>query len=209
MSASSDILGQLPIDQIAAQVGSDPQQVQAAAEQVVPALLGGMQANAADAGGAASLTEALSQHQDRDPSTVQPEEADKIVGNVFGGNTDQVVQQLGGLGGGNDLVRKLLPILAPIVLKYLADRVLGGKQAPQPTGSNTGAQPPAGGQEPAGQQQAPTGGQQTGGGGGLGDILGSILGGGGQGGASQGQAGALPGGLGEILGGLLGGGRKQ
>ncbi|WP_265444137.1 DUF937 domain-containing protein [Flexivirga meconopsidis] len=204
MSASSDILGQLPIDQIAAQVGSDPQQVQAAAEQVVPALLGGMQANATDEGGAASLAQALSQHQDRDPSTVQPDEANKIVSNVFGGNENQVVQQLGGLGGGNDLVKKLLPILAPIVLKYLSDKVLGGNQAPQPTGGNTGAQnPPAGGQPPAG-QQAPTGS-----GGGLGDILGSILGGGGQGGTAQGQTGALPGGLGDILGGLLGGGKKQ
>lgn len=189
MGASEDIIGQLPIDQIAAQVGADPQQVQSAVQQAVPALLGGLQANAADAGGSASLADALSQHQDRDPSSVPPQEAAQIVSHIFGAQEPQVVSQLGGLGGGNDLIKKLLPILAPIVLRYLAGKVLGGSQR-TPGGSTT-----------AGAQPAP-------GAGGLGDILGGILGGGAQGSATQGGATALPGGLGEILGGLLGGGRK-
>jgi len=54
MSAIDDILGQLPIDQLADQLGADPQQVQAASAAVLPALLGGLQANAGD-GGASSI----------------------------------------------------------------------------------------------------------------------------------------------------------
>ncbi|MBB2892347.1 DUF937 domain-containing protein [Flexivirga oryzae] len=190
MGASEDIISQLPIDQIAAQVGADPAQVQSAVQQAVPTLLGGLQANAADPDGAASLTEALSQHQDRDPASVSGAEADKMVSHIFGANEPQVVSQLGGLGGGNDLIKKLLPILAPIVLQYLAGKVLGGFTATAGTAQ---------------------GGATAGG---LGNILGSILGGGALGGGTQaggaapGSGVGLPGGLGEILGGLLGGGRK-
>ena len=36
MSAIDDILGQLPIDQLADQLGADPQQVQAASAAVLP-----------------------------------------------------------------------------------------------------------------------------------------------------------------------------
>lgn len=188
MGAAEDLIAQLPIDQIAGQVGADPAQVQTAVQQAVPALLGGLQANAADPGGAASLTEALGQHQDRDPATVPSQEADQIVSHIFGSSEPQVVSQLGGLGGGSDLMKKLLPILAPIVLQYLARKVLGGGAG---GGSTTAGTQPSGG---------PTGSS----GGGLGDILGGMLGGGAQGGST-----GLPGGLGDILGGLLGGGRKS
>ncbi len=187
MGASEDLIGQLPIDQIAAQVGADPAQVQTAVQQAVPALLGGLQANAADPGGAASLAQALDQHQNRDPATVPGPEADQIVSHIFGSNEPQVISQLGGMGGGSDLMKKLLPIPAPIVLQYLARKVLGGASADG--GTTASAQPGT----PAGS-----------GGGGLGDILGGMLGGGGAPGGNSG----LPGGLGDILGGLLGGGRK-
>jgi hypothetical protein len=88
------------------------------------------------------------------------------------------------------LVRKLLPILAPIVMSYLARKVLGGGQG-------------------AGGQSSPAGGGID-----LGSILGGILGGGlgglGSGGpGSGGQGGGLgSGGLGDILGGILGGGSQ-
>jgi hypothetical protein len=159
MGVSEDLIGQLPIDQIAAQVGGDPAQVQSAVRQAVPALLGGLQANAADPGGAASLAEALGQHQHRDPATVPNQEADQIVSHIFGSNEPQVVSQLGGLGGGSDLMKKLLPILAPIVLQYLARKVLGGGSAAGPA---TAGSP---------KDSVPAGS------GGLGDILGGMLGG--------------------------------
>ena len=52
MSALDDILGALPTDQISRQVGASPNEVRTAAAAVLPALLGGLQANAADPGGA-------------------------------------------------------------------------------------------------------------------------------------------------------------
>ena len=64
MSALDDILGALPADAISEQVGASPDEVRAAAASVLPALLGGLQANAGDPSGAGSILEALGQHQD-------------------------------------------------------------------------------------------------------------------------------------------------
>lgn len=193
MSAADDILGQIPLAQLASQLGVDERTAQQAVRQALPALLGGMQANAQDEGGAASLAEAIGQHDSGlldggvDLDQVDTGDGAKIVRHVFGGNTDQVVNQLGSVGDmGKGLVQKLLPILAPIVMAYLAKKFSGG------------------GQQDSGQQDS---GQGGGLGGGLGDLLGSVLGGGGGGGNNQ-AGGGLGGALGDLLGGLLGGGRK-
>jgi hypothetical protein len=123
---------------------------------------------------------------------VDTADGEKIVSHVFGDQQDQVASQLAGaanLGGtGGDLVRRLLPILAPIIMSYLAKKILGGQQgggqaSPLPGGTGDGG--------------AGAGGID------LGSILGGILGGA-AGGGGQGQ-----GGLGDILGGILGGGRPQ
>ncbi|MDE9366428.1 DUF937 domain-containing protein [Luteipulveratus sp. YIM 133132] len=202
MSAVDDILTQIPIDQLAAQVGADEATTRDAAAQAVPALLSGMQANAQDPGGAASLDEALGQHQGGVPSPTQvdPDEGQAIVGHVFGDHQDAVVSRLGGLGGsggGDALMKKLLPILAPIVLSYLSNKILKGGTGGGLSGGQTQSQP-----APT-QQTSDTQGQQSSrGGGGLADVLGGLLGGGG----SAGSGGS--GGIGDILGGLLGGGRK-
>lgn len=196
MTELQDILGQIPVDQIADMLGTDRQTAQTAVEAAVPTLLAGLHNNAQAPDGAASLESALGQHRNGlldggvDAAQVDTADGEKIVNHVFGGQQDQVAQQLAGttqLGGvGGDLVRKLLPMLAPIVMSYLANKVLGGRgQSGGGIGGGIG-----GGQS----------GTQSGGGGiDLGAILGGILGGG------AGGAGGL-GGLGGILGGLLGGG---
>jgi hypothetical protein len=177
-----DLLSQIPMDQLARQLGVDERTARQATTQALPALLGGMQANAQDPAGAASLSSALRQHDDNlldggvDVGQVDTDDGDKIVRNVFGENRQQVVNQLGGLGGGgtnSGLIAKLLPLLAPIVMSYLAKQFTrqGGTAAGSPTA----------------------------GGGGLEDLLGGLLGG-----QGQGQAG----GIGDLLGGLLGGGRR-
>jgi hypothetical protein len=108
-----------------------------------------------------------------DLNQVDTDDGQKIVGNIFGSNTDQVAQTIGGnLGGGRvDLIKKLLPLLAPIVLSYLSSRMRGG--------TTTGAEaPPSGG---------------------VGDLLGSILGSTGTG--SSTSAGSVLDMLGGLLGG--------
>ena len=200
MSAVDDIVAQLPMNALAGQVGSDQQSTEAAVRQVLPALLGGLHANAQDPAGAASLAGALGQHSPDlvqggvDLGQVDQGEGSKIVSNIFGGQSDQVAQTLGGsLGGQTGLVQKLLPILAPIVLSYLTQRLGGQGQAAQQGG---GLADVLGGLL-GGQGQA----QGAGGAGGLGGLLGGLLGGG-QAGSSS------PGGIGDVLGGLLGGGRR-
>ncbi|MBB5790034.1 DUF937 domain-containing protein [Jiangella mangrovi] len=181
-----DLLSRLPIDQIAASLGVDEKTAEQAARQALPALIGGMQANAQDADGERSLAKALDAHDDElvkggvNLDDVDTDDGEKIVKNVFGDNRDQVVNQLAGFNSeaGSGLVSKLLPMLAPIVLSYLAGQLKGGDKAAAPS------------------QQAQSGG-------GLADILGGLLGGGG------GQGGG--GGLGDLLGslgGLLGGGKR-
>ncbi|HVK23113.1 MAG TPA: DUF937 domain-containing protein [Actinokineospora sp.] len=184
MSAIDDIIAQIPLSQLAGQLGVDEQTAEQATRAALPALLGGMQANAQDPGGAQSLFEALGQHSTGlvdggvDLDKVDTDDGSKIVNHVFGDQKTEVVNTLGGLGSvGKGLIAKLLPLLAPIVMSYLAKKL--------------GAKLGGGSEEPQQQPQAQ-------GGGGLGDLLGGLLGG---------SGGGL-GNLGDLLGGLLGGGRK-
>ena len=206
MAAVDDILQSLPIDQLAQQVGADPQEVQQAARTALPALLGGLHANAQDPGGASSIVEALGQHDDDllqggvDLGQVDQQDGEKIASHIFGSNEEQVYSALGSSSSASGgLVRRLIPILAPIVLSYLANKVLkggggglgGGGTAPQSPADNSAQGGPGsldsmlqdvlgdalgGGST----QQAPAPTQQTqgSGGGSIIDILGGLLGGG-------------------------------
>ena len=199
------LLAQIPADQLAARLGVDEQTAAAATAAAVPALVSGMQANAENPGGEASLAQALAQHADRpdvDVNTADPSDGQKIVDHVFGAQKDQVVHQLGGLGGiGGGLVAKVLPMLAPVVMGWLGNH-LGKKSALSE----------ADGQQESGGLSGMLGGLLGGGGGaaagGLSSVLGGLLGGSGAGGAAS-SGGSTGGGLTNILGGLLGGGRKS
>lgn len=183
MSSIDDIMANIPISALAGQLGVDEATAEAAVREALPALVGGMQANAADPAGEASLAGALDHHSPKlveggvNLDEVDTGDGEKIVDHVFGDNAGAVATTLGGnIGDNGDLIKKLLPILAPIVLSYLSQRMRGGGAAPQ-----------------------------SGAGGGLTDLLGSILGGvaGNQGGQQSGGGSIL-----DMLGGLLGGGRR-
>ena len=105
MTAVDDILADVPMDQLAAQLGVDQATAEQAARQAIPALLGGMQANSQDPAGAMSLAGALGDHPGElidggvDLNQVDANDGKKIVGNIFGPNQDQVAQTLvGNLG---------------------------------------------------------------------------------------------------------------
>ncbi|WP_137144694.1 DUF937 domain-containing protein [Mycolicibacterium sp. CR10] len=200
MAGLDELFNQIPTQQIASRLGVDEGEVNSAIQTLVPVLVGGLQQNAQDPDAATNIASAANNHAasgllDGGVSVDQVDEADgsKAISKIFGGNdTGQVASALAGGGAGNsDLIKKLLPILAPIVLAYIGKQLSGGGQAAQP--------------------QA-----QASGGGGIGDILGSILGGagGGGGGGADNPLGSIlgsvlgggkGGGLGDILGGLLGG----
>jgi hypothetical protein len=174
--------------------------VNSAIHTLVPLLVGGLQQNAQDPGNASSIENAASTHAasgllDGGVSVDQVDENDgsKAVAKIFGGNdTGQVAAALSGGGAGqNDLIQKLLPILAPIVLAYIGKQLTKGNSG----GDAASAEP----QQSSGGLGDVLGGILGGGGGNnpLGSILGSVLGGGSQSGGA----------LGDILGGLLGGKR--
>lgn len=201
MAATDEIMQSLPIDQLAQQLGASPQEVEQAAQSALPALLGGLHANAQDPGGASSIVEALGQHDTDlvdggvDLTRIDQTDGQQIASHIFGANEQQVYSALGGTGGGG-LVQRLIPILAPIVLSYLSKKVLGGGAATQ---------------------QAPTGQAAPQGGGSLDAILLDVLQGALGGGAAQApapqQAPEQPkqstgGSILDVLGGLLGAGRR-
>lgn len=220
MSEIQELQQELPIAKIAQQAGVSEDEARQAIDAVLPALVGGMQANAEDPAGSASLERALGDHrgalQQRLAGDVDAADGAKIVDNVFGGSTDRIATALGGDGALGQIIRKVLPIVAPIVLAWLAERIFGGgskgqsSQAQQPAGAPTpastqsgdnpfGNSGSSGGSQATPQQQSKpeqsSSQQQTQPD--LGGILGDLLGGGSKGG-----------GLGDLLGGLLGGGKR-
>jgi hypothetical protein len=199
MAGLDELFNQIPTQEIAKKLGVDEGEVNSAVKTLVPALVGGIHQNVqsddidssklesdvARQGASGLLDGGVSVDQ------VDANQGDQYVARIFGGNdSNAVASALSGGGAGNsDLIKKLLPILAPIVLAYI------GKQL---TKNSAPAEPQA----------------QSSGGGGLGDVLGSILGGAGGTGGGNNPLGSIlgsvlggnqGGAIGDILGGLLGG----
>ncbi|WP_067531062.1 DUF937 domain-containing protein [Nocardia crassostreae] len=178
MTSFDDLLSQVPVAQIADKLGVDQATATTAISAAIPVLLGGLQAKASNPDAATEIEGQIAKQPDDlldggvNIDQVDVAGGDKIVDQTFGAEKNTVMSALGNVGGSNitqDLMGKLLPMLAPIVLAYIGKKAMGG-------GAST---------------------QAAGGGGGLGDILGSLLGG-----ATGGKGG---GGLGDILGSALGG----
>jgi hypothetical protein len=198
MAGLDELFNQIPTQEIANKLGVDEGEVNSAVKTLVPALVGGIHQNVqsddidssklesdvAQQGASGLLDGGVSVDQ------VDANQGDQYVARIFGGNdSTAVASALAGGGAGNsDLIKKLLPILAPIVLAYI------GKQL---TKNSAPAEPQA----------------QSSGGGVLGDVLGGILGGAGGGGGNNPLGSILGsvlggnqgGAIGDILGGLLGG----
>ena len=207
MAGLDDLFNQIPVADIANKLGADQGEVNQAIQTLVPTLLGTLQENVqADDIDSVHLEKTVIAEGESDlldggvnVDQLDENQGNQMVASLFGGNdTNKVASALAGGGApGGDLIKRLLPMLAPIVLAYV------GRQFQQRSaGAGAGASA----------QAAP--------GGGMGDILGSILGGASGGAGANnplgsilgsvlggGQAGGQGGALGNILGGLLRGGR--
>lgn len=204
------------------QFGLNEAQTRAAFEQLAPVVAAGIRRNNQSDNGLESLLKALqagnhSRYAD-DPTSLQfdqvADDGNAMLGYIFGSKdvSRGVANQAADLSGvGSAVLKKMLPVIAAIIMGQLAKR-MGGGGAPQSGGSGGGlgdilGDILGGGGQSAPQPRAPAPG---GSGGGLGDILGDILGGG----TRQGQGAPTPkgggtGGLEDILGDILGGGRAS
>jgi hypothetical protein len=192
MAGLDDLYAQIPTSEIANMLGADKGDVDNAIQTLVPVLLGGLQHNSQDPEHASKIESAANSQAargllDAGGGVEQVDESDghQAVAALFGGNdTDQVAAALAKGGVGNsDLLKRLLPVVLPLVLAYVGKQLSPGGAAPQQRGAS--------------------------GGGGLGEVLGSILGGGSGDKSLGGILGSVLGGkggaLGDILGSLLGG----
>ncbi|WP_034385143.1 DUF937 domain-containing protein [Deinococcus sp. YIM 77859] len=145
---------------VSRQLGTSPQQTEAALEAALPLLLGAMTRNAQDPAGAQALSGALDEHDGRaldlfgQGQTPDLGEGRKILGHVFGSQQQAAANAVSRRAGIDpQLAMQLLSMLAPLVLAYLSRRRQG--------------------------QMGGSWGGQTGGTGGidLGGLLGGLLGG--------------------------------
>src|SRR5277367_2618227 len=149
MSGLEDLFAQIPTSDIASKIGVDEAEVNKAVQLLVPVLVGGLHENAQDPDHASKIESAADNHA------------------ASGG------------GGNSDLLKQLLPILAPIVLAYIGKQLTGKSGAPANEAASGGA---------------------------LNDVLGSILGGmGGNKSLGTVLGNVLGSKAGDILGGLFGG----
>jgi len=101
MSDLSGLINLIPIDDIAKKLGVDPSVAEVAIAVAVPTMVGGLAANAQDAGGAKSLESALGKHTTTSMSIDKIDTADgqKIVKHVFGSKQSDVVAAAAGKAG--------------------------------------------------------------------------------------------------------------
>ncbi|MCL2849709.1 MAG: DUF937 domain-containing protein [Micrococcales bacterium] len=162
MSAVTEILATVPINDLAARVGATPAATKDAAGKAITSLLGGLHHNTQDTDGALSLAQALLGHTGTGTvglDQIDTKDGAKIVRHALGATPSKAAAAIGAKTGTDSaLLQKLLPLLAPLVLSHVASsatkKTSGGSIIDLVTGSLAGKS-----------------------GGGLGDILGGALGG--------------------------------
>jgi hypothetical protein len=199
----------MTFEELGRQFGLDEAQTRAAFEQLAPVVAAGVRRNTQSPEGLEGLIRAL-QGGDHaryveDPSALEydrvADDGNAILGHVFGSKdvSRGVANQAADLSGiGSSILKKMLPVIAAMVMGQLAKNMGGsGRGSTQPSGGGLG--------DILGDILGGGAAQPQSRGGGLGDILGDILGGGT--GAPQPRSGGQGGGgLGDILGDILGGG---
>lgn len=154
MSLLDDLSRQMggdTINNLAGQLGTDPNTTQSAVAMALPMLLGGLAHNTAQPEGAQALGQALQRDHDgsvlddvhsflgggaQAATTSRATDGAGILGHVFGQRQSAVADGIGKATGMNsDQTRRLLTMLAPIVLGYLGSRMRKQKLEPQQVGA--------------------------------------------------------------------------
>ncbi len=139
LSGLAGQFGPETLGQISQLVGADQETTGRAVAAALPMLLGSMTNSASSSGGANALFGALSNDHDGSildmlgpllaggyASNVLGKDGARILGHVLGGSQPAVEQSVSrGSGLPIELVKRLLPILAPIVMGYIGKRLSG------------------------------------------------------------------------------------
>lgn len=131
MSLSDELLAQLGdsgLQQIAGLLGTDTATARQVVEAASGTITGGMARNAADPDGAQALRSALDQHVDDDPFNSDvaalTRDGENILGHVLGAQgTEHAAAGISQFAGiSPDMIMKLLPLIAPMIMSLLAGR---------------------------------------------------------------------------------------
>lgn len=168
---------QMDLSAIGRQYGLDPAQTEAAVAALAPVIAAGFKRSASQGDGLASIFEALQQDEQRGQIASPTDAGNVVLGQIFGSKdvSRGVAQQLSASSGVSSAILKQL---LPVIATYFISQMLSGRGAAASTGS---------------------------GGGGLGDILGSVLGGGSAPRSAPAQRTAPGGDLGDVIGNILNG----
>lgn len=128
MAGLNDLLKNLPIDEIAGKLGVDPDTAKSGILEGGQTILTGLQKETETEEGAQALQNALQKHAGEKTVTstadIDEEDGHNILGHIFGGQQEQVASQLNASDkttGGIDF-GKLLPMLAPIIMNFVANQ---------------------------------------------------------------------------------------
>lgn len=143
-------LGGDTMTRLAGQLGTDPTTTQSAVAMALPMLIGGLAHNTAQPEGAQALGRALERDHDgsllgnvnaflggdQTAAASRATDGAGILGHVFGQRQSAVAEGIGKATGMNsDQTRRLLTMLAPVVLGYLGHRMRQNKLEPQQVGA--------------------------------------------------------------------------
>ena len=134
-----------PLADIGSQLGLSQSQAGGAVAAALPLLLGALGRNASEPQGAQALFGALQRdHSGLDIGSVLGSvlggggQGSQILGHIFGARQQGAAQGLGAATGlGSDQAGTLLKVLAPIVLSYLAQRMLSQGAASSGAGASS------------------------------------------------------------------------
>lgn len=137
------------IDEVQKNFNLSEQETRAAVEELIPALSRGLQKNTQATPGMDDLLEALrtgkhERYMEKPGSLGRPEtikEGNDILGHIFGSKevSREVATRASGRSGlSSSLLKKMLPVVASLVMGALSKKVLGGSNRSTSTRANEG-----------------------------------------------------------------------
>lgn len=127
------------LEQVSKQFDLGEKETRAAVEELIPALSRGLQKNTAEGAGMDDLLEALrtgehEQYMEKPGSLGKPatvEDGNSILGHIFGNKqtSREVAERASSRSGvSSSILKKMLPVLASVVMGSLSKQVLGGSR---------------------------------------------------------------------------------